>query len=99
MVPLGLLSEKERGEVVKIRGFGEPLVLAETIKRDACEVGCLFCKIKNRELEKIRDMGLRPGVIVEVRKNDPWQPLLIAFENTVLVISRTLAMKILVRKL
>ncbi|MCS7200474.1 MAG: ferrous iron transport protein A [Caldimicrobium sp.] len=99
MVPLGLLSEKERGEVVEIRGFEEPLVFMELSNNKTCEGGCLFCRRKNKELERIKELGLRPGVIVEIRKNDPWQPLLVAFENTLLVINRQLAMKIMVKKL
>lgn len=97
MIPLGLLKEGEEGIIVEVKDQRN-LQEFENLELPHCSGGCLFCKKEKQKLKKVTSLGFRPGVRVSVRKNEPGQPILILLENTQIALSRSLAMKILVKK-
>jgi ferrous iron transport protein A len=83
MIPLGLLGTAERGEVVEVQKG----------KRCASALaGHRSCQ------ERIEDMGVRVGKVVEVLSNGRHGPLLLKVDESRIAMGRGIAMKILVRR-
>ncbi len=89
MLPLGLMSAGEKGEVLNI-----------TSKDHHAHHGYCHRKEKNilSKYARIEDMGLRAGKMVEILNNKGQGPLLIKIDNSRIAIGRGLAMKILVKR-
>ena len=87
MLPLGLLSPGERGEIVGFRGVapeGEP-------------DGCCCHGGKRKGSFHLEDLGLRTGKTVEMLKNGGG-PILLRVDESRIAVGRGLAMKIMVQK-
>ncbi|MBI1921732.1 MAG: ferrous iron transport protein A [Geobacter sp.] len=84
MIPLGLLSPGEQGEIVEVR-LGKP--------------HCTCSTREDREKSDVRveDMGLRPGKHVEMLNNGGG-PILVKVDESRIAIARGMAMKIMVRR-
>jgi|GEM_PF-732108 ferrous iron transport protein A len=100
LIPLALMRE---GEVVKICSLPEEKLDLEVVRiNERCHEGCGGfgrCLRKKKTLaQKVQSMGLRVGQTVEVKKNQPGQPMVIRVDETFIALSRGLAMKIMVCK-
>jgi len=84
MIPLGLLSAGEQGEIVEVK-----LGKAES-------AGCCRTELEKTAV-RVEDMGLRLGKSVEMLKNGGGTILLRVDESRI-AIARGLAMKIMVRR-
>jgi ferrous iron transport protein A len=84
MIPLGLLSPGEQGEILAIRGRGAAGSASCFPDTAACD-------------GRIGDMGLRVGKLVEVLSNDKG-PVLIRVDEARIAVDRGTAMKIMVRR-
>ncbi len=84
MMPLGLLSPGERGEIIAIR-FHQP--------QNPCEECCTERKKTGCRLE---DLGLRVGKSVEMLSNS--SPILVKIDESRIAVDRGMAMKIMVRR-
>jgi len=86
MIPLGLLGTDERAEVVELRGEKRCVSIpsGESAQR-SCH-------------DRIEDMGVRVGKIVEVLSNGGRGPLLLKVDESRIAMGRGIAMKILVRR-
>lgn len=84
MMPLGILSPGERGEIVVVRIQNLPSYGQCCGERDKCD-----CRVE--------DMGLRVGKIVEMLNNGGG-PILLKVDESRIAISCGLAMKIMVRR-
>ncbi|MDD2319681.1 MAG: FeoA family protein [Geobacteraceae bacterium] len=106
MIPLGLLSPGENGEIVEIRlstnhGTGscccEPTVdelgTVPAVKPD--EHQC--CKDTLKSEVRVEDMGLRIGKNVEILNNGGG-PVLVRVDESRIAVARGIAMKIMVRR-
>jgi ferrous iron transport protein A len=93
LIPLGLLRE---GEVGKVCVLPEESSDVEAY-RGCGGFGHCFRRRK-RFCQKVQSMGLRVGQTVEVKKNQPGQPMIIRVDETFIALSRGLAMKIMVCK-
>ena len=89
MMPLGLLGEGERGEIVSVR-----------LKADAaCGCGKDACCGTDRKSDcRVEDLGLRIGKTVEMLANGRGGPLLLRVDESRIAVDRSVAMKILVRR-
>ncbi len=88
MVPLGLLGAAELGEVVEVQG----------VKR--CASGPAGERAAHRSCQdRIEDMGVRVGKVVEVLSNGGRGPLLLKVDESRIALGRGMAMKILVRRI
>lgn len=89
MMPLGLLTTGETGEVVHIilkgRNGDQSLGQGNDISR-------------NSEYCRIEDMGLRTGKTVEMLNNGGQGPLLLKVDDARIALGRRMAMKIMVRR-
>lgn len=85
MMPLGLLSGGESGEVIEIRECG--------VGANPCASG----KCGN-EHGRIEDMGIRAGKTIEMLNNGGGGPLLIRIDESRIAVARSMAMKIMVRR-
>lgn len=83
MVPIGLLSAGERGEVCQP---GRP----QTENPGDC--GCISDGVHAR----LEDLGLRHGQPVEMLSNDGRGPILVKVDNSRIAMDRGIAMKIMV---
>ncbi|MHB0916067.1 MAG: FeoA family protein [Thermoleophilia bacterium] len=81
MVPIGLLSVGEKGEVC------QP---GQTQADSGC--GC----IPQGAHARLEDLGLRHGQAVEMLNNDGRGPILVRVDNSRIAMDRGIAMKILV---
>lgn len=81
MVPIGLLSTGERGEVCE----------SDQPQAD-CGCGCKPAGAHAR----LEDLGLRAGQTVEMLNNDGRGPILVKVDNSRIAMDRGIAMKILV---
>jgi ferrous iron transport protein A len=89
MLPLGLLTTGEKGEVLDIISkahFGDH---QGSRGRD---------KGRNPEHCRLEDMGLRTGKTVEVLNNKGMGPLLLKMDDARIALGRRMAMKIMVRR-
>jgi ferrous iron transport protein A len=88
MIPLGLLGAAELGEVVEVRGG----------KR--CASGPVGEGAAHRSCQdRVEDLGVRVGKIVEVLSNGGPGPLLLKVDESRIAMGRGIAMKILVRRI
>jgi len=86
MMPLALLSPGESGEIVSVN--------VQAHEDKPC---CGQCNGKRHKGEnRVEEMGLRPGKLVEMLTNGPG-PLLLRVDESRIAISRGMAMKINVR--
>jgi ferrous iron transport protein A len=85
MVPLGLMSPGENGEIMEIRS-----------RQGRCDGSCQ-CKEGGKGDWRIEDLGLRVGKTVEVL-NNAGGPILLKVDETRIAVGRGLAMKILVKE-
>ncbi|MEK6743278.1 MAG: FeoA family protein [Nitrospirota bacterium] len=86
MIPLGLLGVEERAEVVEVRGETSRVSVPEA---ESAQRSCH---------DRIEDMGVRVGKIVEVLSNGGRGPLLLKVDESRIAMGRGIAMKILVRR-
>lgn len=92
LIPLGLLREGEVGKVCVL-----PKESSDVAYRGCGGFGHCFRRRK-RFCQKVQSIGLRVGQTVEVKKNQPGQPMIIRVDETFIALSRGLAMKIMVCK-
>lgn len=85
MVPLGLLSPGERGEIISIRF---------PMQQGPCGECCTQRKKTGCRIE---DMGLRVGKDVEMLTNGKG-PILVRIDESRIAVDRGMAMKIMVRR-
>lgn len=84
MIPLGLLSAGENGEIVEImygRGEGSPAAGAE----------------QEKSMARVEEMGLRIGKNVEMLTNGG-STILLRVDEARIALARRMAMKIMVRR-
>jgi ferrous iron transport protein A len=88
MIPLGLLNAAERAEVVEVRSGNrrDPAFVGYSLSKRSCQ-------------DRIEDMGLRAGKIVEVLSNGGSGPILLRVDESRIAMGRGMAMKILVRRI
>ena len=84
MIPLGLLSPGERGEIRTIRINQKDLSDQCGSEREKCD-----CRVE--------DMGLRVGKFIEMLTNGDG-PVLVRVDESRIALARGLAMKIMVRR-
>jgi ferrous iron transport protein A len=84
MIPLGLLSPGEQGEILDIR-----------INRNPLSGQC--CSEREKYDCRVEDMGLRIGKFVEMLNNGGG-PVLVRVDESRVAIDRGMAMKIMVRR-
>lgn len=89
MMPLGLLGEGERGEIVSVRV--EPDAGCGCRKTSCCGAG-------RRAGCRVEDLGLRAGKTVEMLANGRGGPLLLRIDEARIAVDRGVAMKIMVRR-
>ncbi len=85
MLPLGLLTAGEKGEII-----GSNWKKYKNIRGISDESRMNICRID--------DMGLRVGKMIEMLNNEGRGPLLVKIDNSRLAIGRKMAMKIMVRR-
>ena len=88
MMPLGLLSPGEKGEIMEIR-LREPDCSGSTRN---CREDCGKSDIR------VEDMGLRIGKTVEILNNGGG-PVLLLVDESRIAVARGIAMKIMVRRM
>ncbi len=86
MIPLGLLSPGEQGEIISIRLPMAPSAGQCCTERVKCD-----CRVE--------DMGLRIGKFVEMLNNGGSGPLLMKVDESRIAVDRGRAMKIMVKEL
>ncbi|BCR05710.1 iron transporter FeoA [Desulfuromonas versatilis] len=84
MMPLGLLSPGDQGEIVEIR-------FAQNAQR------CAGSGEQGKSEVRVEDMGLRIGKSVEMLNNGSG-PILLRVDESRIALARGLAMKIMVRR-
>lgn len=84
MMPLGLLSPGEQGEIITV-GFDKASLCGECCS-DRRNAGC-----------RLEDMGLRTGKSVEMLTNGGG-PILVRIDESRIAVDRGIAMKIMVRR-
>lgn len=84
MIPLGLLSPGEGGDILAIR-------INKKISSDQC------CSEREKCDCRVEDMGLRVGKFVEMLTNGGG-PVLVRVDESRIAVDRGLAMKIMVRR-
>jgi ferrous iron transport protein A len=87
MIPLGLLGAAELGEVVEVR------------RGKICASGPVGEGAHRSCQDRIEDLGVRVGKIVEVLSNGGPGPLLLKVDESRIAMGRGIAMKILVRRI
>jgi ferrous iron transport protein A len=87
MMPLGLLSAAERAEVVEVKSGRRcaPGHAAGGTAPRSCQ-------------DRVEDMGVRVGKIVEVLSNEGRGPILLKVDESRIAMGRGMAMKIMVRR-
>ena len=91
MMPLGLLTPGEHGEIVAIK---TQLPEAAHAHGGPC---CGNCR-KEKEDLRVEDMGLRVGKVVEMLNSICGGPILLKVDESRIAIARSVAMKIMVRR-
>lgn len=88
MMPLGLLLAEERAEIMEVRSRGK------------CATDGTWSERAVRSCQdRVEDMGLRVGKVVEVLSNQGLGPLLLKVDESRIAMGRGMAMKILVRRI
>jgi ferrous iron transport protein A len=88
MMPLGLLSQGEKAEVMEVRGMPQASPCCAGNK------GEQLCS----QICRVEDMGLRTGKVVEMLNNEGRGALLVRLDETRIAIGRGMAMKVMVVK-
>lgn len=88
MMPLGLLCADERAEVMEVK----------TGSRCAGGYSSGIAGARSCQ-DRVEDMGLRVGKIVEVLNNEGRGPILLKIDESRIAMGRGMAMKILVRRI
>lgn len=88
MMPLGLLCADERAEVVEV-GTGS---------RCAVDHANVASSVRSCQ-DRIEDMGVRAGKIIEVLSNGGRGPILLKVDESRIAMGRGMAMKIMVRRM
>lgn len=88
MLPLGLLTTGEKGEVMDI--ISKTRSCDHNVSRGS--------KGRNPEHCRLEDMGLRTGKTVEILNNEGMGPLLLKMDDARIALGRKMAMKIMVRR-
>lgn len=98
MFPMGLLACGEKGEVVESRTSPAMSGPRPAVHRHIA--GCRGCGCGGRDGVSVRmeDMGLRPGRVVEMLTNEGRGALLVKVDESRIAVSRSVAMKIMVRR-
>jgi len=106
MIPLGLLSPGESGEITEIR-TGTPRCGGHCCPghkqgtththHTAASSGHQCCQDKDKSEVRVEDMGLRIGKTVEILNNGGG-PVLVRVDESRIAVARGIAMKILVRR-
>jgi ferrous iron transport protein A len=87
MMPLGLLSPGEKGEIMEIR-----------LREPHCSCSARNCGEEREKTDiRVEDMGLRIGKTVEILNNGGG-PVLLMVDESRLAVARGIAMKIMVRR-
>lgn len=91
MMPLGLMSPGEKGEIVNIRAH----LHGKQREGGSC---CGSCGPDRKKGDvRIEDMGFRIGKVVEMLNNSGG-PILLRIDESRIAIDRGMAMKIMVRR-
>lgn len=85
MLPLGLLTSGEKGEITYVRDCGHKTGVSESGGKEKGR-----CRVE--------DMGIRVGKTVKVLSNEGLGPLLLKVDESRIAIGRGMAMKIMVKK-
>lgn len=85
MIPLGLLSPGELGEIHAIRIHKVPSPGQCCADREQCD-----CRVE--------DLGLRVGKTVEMLNNGGGGPILLKVDESRIAVDRVMAMKIMVKE-
>lgn len=88
MMPLGLLSSFELAEVLEVKAANRVVAACS-----APEKAARTCQ------DRVEDMGLRVGKVVEVLSNEGRGPLLLKIDESRIAMGRGMAMKIMVRRI
>lgn len=98
MFPMGLMTTGERGEVVESQAAGR--MFRPGSAGHAHTAGCGGCGPGGRSgvSGRVEDMGLRPGRTVEMLANEGRGALLVKVDESRIAVSRSVAMKIMVRR-
>jgi ferrous iron transport protein A len=86
MIPLGLLGTEERAEIMEVR------------EDKRCVLTSVGSNSQRSCQDRIEDMGVRVGKIVEVLSNGGRGPILLKVDESRIAMGRGIAMKILVRR-
>lgn len=86
MTPLGLLTSGEQGEIMEIR------------EQKQCQSCHCNRKGYRNEQSRIEDMGIRVGKKVEMLNNEMSGLVLLKVDEARIAVSRSLAMRILIRR-
>lgn len=106
MIPLGLLSPGESGEIAEIRmgaaRCSGPCCTGHKHGENKTEHGSASdghrcCKAKEKSEVRVEDMGLRVGTTVEILNNGGG-PVLVRVDESRIAVARGIAMKIMVRR-
>ena len=100
MYPMGLMAIGEKAEIAGngMCGDAERPVHA---REDTPRRGCAACGRHgggNGATARIEDMGIRPGKIIEMLSNEGGRALLVKVDETRIAVGRSVAMKIMVRR-
>lgn len=105
MIPLGLLSPGESGEIAEIRmGATRSAGHCCTGHRQGhahaghASGGHRCCEDKERSEVRVEDLGLRIGKTVEILNNGGG-PVLVKVDESRIAVARGIAMKIMVRRM
>lgn len=98
MFPMGLLASGERGEVVE--SSAADAAFGSEVAGHEHKAGCRGCGCRGRAgtTGRVEDMGLRPGRVVEMLANEGRGALLVKVDESRIAVSRSVAMKIMVRR-
>src|SRR5512134_1886433 len=98
MFPMGLLASGERGEVMEYPAADA--ASGPGAVPHAHRPGCRKCGCRGRSgsYGRVEDMGLRPGRVVEMLANEGRGALLVKVDESRIAVSRSVAMKIMVRR-
>ena len=94
MAPLGRLGKGEVGQIVNLRQGGHQ-------GSGGCEHGHAHRHHAHgrNSGKRLADMGFSPGQTIEVIENNPAMPMLVRLHDSRVAIDRTIAMRIMVRRI
>ncbi|QER41360.1 ferrous iron transport protein A [Thermodesulfobacterium sp. TA1] len=95
-IPLALLREGEVGKIYSMPDLMENIDFSGGRKGCGGRGNCF--KGKGNFCQRIVSMGLKPGQMVEVKQNQPGNPILLKVGESLIALSRRIAMWIMVIK-